>query len=248
MKNLFLVAVLALSMGCAITNYPVMIDGETGTIINTNGKAMIIPTSQVITLWGTQNEELFSMIDQKADGDATIWTYTNITYGAPAFMDFTYCEPDWTGCAAVTADDPQPTVPFQYTINNCQGARSVSLLVSYYGRLTECGRLNQSPEVIGAVIDGMIPTANGYTVPVTPRNTSITATFGNGVQASIPVAPTTVQYLDPGFVITPSAAFGPTLNAAHQASVNGATDWRVCYREACIDLTAMVTQSRAEEL
>jgi hypothetical protein len=146
MKKLFYMGfclVLAMGIGCAATNYPVIIDGYTGAIENTNGKALIIPSSQVATLWSDGADNLFWMVDQKANGDQTITTYNYYTTDGTNFIDFDYCSPDWTGCAIYTA--PNPVVGdvdiFDGTPNyNCDGARSYSVRVSFGARYTECGR------------------------------------------------------------------------------------------------------------
>ena len=142
--------VLAMGVGCAITNYGLITDndqtanGQGTGVVNTNGKAKIIPSSQVATLWPDGSDELFSMVDQQADGDRTITTYNNFSTGsAPTFLDDTYCNPDWNGCAIFSAPDPQAgdSDIFDGSLNgNCSGARSLSSFVStgrYYG---ECGR------------------------------------------------------------------------------------------------------------
>jgi hypothetical protein len=135
--------VLAMGVGCAITDYGVIIDGYTGEIENTNGKAMIIPSSQIATIYSDGADCLFTMVDQKANGDQVLTTYNHYTTDGSYFQDFDYCSPDWTGCAIYTA--PNPVVGdvdiFDGTANyNCSGARSYSVRVALYGRYTECGR------------------------------------------------------------------------------------------------------------
>ena len=99
------------------------------------------------------------MIDQKFDGTASINTYTNVSFGgAPyKFMGFTYCNPDWTGCAMANAYDDGVTL-WDYEINyTCQGARTWSVTVSYFGRLTECGRsLMSDPGMAAAVYGNLV--------------------------------------------------------------------------------------------
>ena len=91
MKKLIYVAfclVLAMGVGCAITNYDVITDNDQGSgsgapnsVVNTNGKAKITPSAQIATSYSDGNDELFSMIDQKGDGTATITTYNNFSTG-----------------------------------------------------------------------------------------------------------------------------------------------------------------------
>jgi hypothetical protein len=146
MRKLFYMGfclVLAMGVGCAITDYGVIIDKYTGEIENTNGKAMIMPASQVATIWSDGADCLFTMVDQKANGDQVLTTYNHYTTDGSYFQDFDYCHPDWTGCAIYTA--PNPVMGdvdiFDGTANyNCSGARSYSVRVALYGRYTECGR------------------------------------------------------------------------------------------------------------
>lgn len=144
--------VLALAFGCAITNYSAISDNDQtdspqagGGPINTNGKAHLVESSQVATGWSDGTDELFSFVDQKANGDRTISTYNNHSgnAGQPIFHSDLYCNPDWAGCAVWTSPDPEvgDATIFDGTPNvNCFGFRSLSILLSssrYYG---ECGR------------------------------------------------------------------------------------------------------------
>ena len=152
MKSVIYVAFcfcLMIGVGCAITDYDIITDNDQGSgsdpaqgIVNTNGKAKITPSIQVATLYNDGRDEMFSMIDQKADGTGTITTYNNYSTGDGAtFHDDLYCNPDWNGCAANTSPDNNDEFLFDGSRNsNCSGARSLSCLVSssrYYG---ECGR------------------------------------------------------------------------------------------------------------
>jgi hypothetical protein len=204
MKKLYLafIAVLALSMGCAITNYPVITDTEgdsAGFIVNTNGKAVIVPTSQVITLFPDMNVELFSMVDQKANGDQTIGTYSNISYGSPKFMDFVYCNPDWTGCWVTQADNPLvgDASIFDYTWNqNCDGAGALSLLVSFGARTQECGRLITDPAAQAQLLTDLVPDGNGYRLYLSRSVLRLSAIDEMGVSRSIPTYGSTALQID----------------------------------------------------
>lgn len=159
MKKLFYLGfcvMLSLGVGCAITNYSLIMDndqvanGQGTGVVNTNGKAHLRESSQIATIWPDGTDEWIAFVDQKANGDRTITNYNNFsTGGDPTFHDDQYCNPDWAGCSMVTADDPEvgDADIFDYTYNiNCQGIRSISLLLSttrYYG---ECGRANMSIE------------------------------------------------------------------------------------------------------
>ena len=104
---------LVVGFGCAITDYDIITDNDQGSgsdpaqgIVNTSGKAKIVPSVQVATMFSDGTDETFSMIDQKADGTATITTYNNYSTGDGAvFHDDLYCNPDWNGCSILTAPD-----------------------------------------------------------------------------------------------------------------------------------------------
>lgn len=148
--------VLALGVGCAITNYPVITDNDQlgpggaqpgGFIVNTNGKAHIIETSQVSWLYTDgHHEEGFSFADQNSAGDQTLTAYINFSLpGDATFHDDTYCSPDWNGCAFWTADNPVvgDVNVFDGTHNLAcfQGRGGWGTKTSVGGRLTECGRV-----------------------------------------------------------------------------------------------------------
>ncbi|MBD3867697.1 MAG: hypothetical protein IFK94_06205 [Acidobacteria bacterium] len=195
MKKVFYVAcclVLAMGVGCAITNYELITDDD-GSAVNTNGKAAIMPSSQIGTLWPDGMDESFSMVDQKANGDRTLTTYNNHTTDQ-TFIDWLYCSPDWNGCSMVTASDPEvgDVSIFDFTLNrNCSGLRSLSYVLSttrYYG---ECGRAMASvSDRISLMNMGNITTQNGvegllYNLN---RNTfSIRLDNNSGVVSSLPV-------------------------------------------------------------
>lgn len=144
-------ALLAFGTGCALTNYSLITDndqvsnGNGSGVVNTNGKALVLLKNFVATEYPDGTDQLFSMVDQKANGDRTITTYNNFSTGdEPVFRDDLYCNPDWQGCAIFTAPDPEEgdVDPFDGALNvNCTGARSLAYLWNtarnYYG---ECGR------------------------------------------------------------------------------------------------------------
>jgi hypothetical protein len=143
-------AVLALGVGCALTDYDLITDndqvsnGQGSGVVNTNGKAYVKQSSQVATTYPDGSDNFTWFVDQAANGDRTLTTYNNFSTGSdPVFADDLYCAPDRQGCAITTADDPQvgDVDPFDYRLNaNCSGARSLSVLLGttrYYG---ECGR------------------------------------------------------------------------------------------------------------
>ena len=145
MRKLVYVAFLAMvafGLHC-YTDYPLIVDEYTGEIINTNGKAKILPSSQIATIWPDGADNLFSMVDQKANGDQTLTTYNFYTTDGTYFYDDVYCSPDWNGCAIYTAPNPNSPDddPFDITWNqNCLGSRSLLGLMAAVERYTECGR------------------------------------------------------------------------------------------------------------
>jgi len=150
MKKVLLTAILAvLALGCAITDYPVIFDtrgaDDNGVMTGQYDLAYIIPSGQVATLWDDGSDELFTLVSQDWTGDQWLKTYDNYDpSGLINFLDQTYCDPnfDRSFCAITVAWNPDIATDdtFDYVLNmDCQGARSLSLLVSYVSRLGECG-------------------------------------------------------------------------------------------------------------
>jgi len=150
MRYLLFVALSALviaGLGC-LTDYGIITDNDQsrpgvndGPIVNTNGKAHVKEAYRGATIWPDGTDELFSFVDQKSDGTATITTYNNYSTGSePIFHDDLYCNTSWTGCSIFTAPDDNDENLFDGRWNpSCSGARSLSILYStgrYYG---ECG-------------------------------------------------------------------------------------------------------------
>lgn len=159
MRKLFYIGfclTLVMGVGCAITDYALITDNDqtnnnsgastTGSnVVNTNGKAHIMETSQwAFSFGGGTLEEWIAFVDQDGNGDRVISTYgNNNARGGPSFHDDDYCNPDWNGCAAWTAQDPEvgDADPFDGSQNvNCTLGGSFSILVGS-GRLSECGRV-----------------------------------------------------------------------------------------------------------
>jgi hypothetical protein len=192
--------VLAMGVGCAITNYELIVDndqvlnGQGSGVINTNGKAKLT-SAQVATIWPDGTDELFSMVDQKSNGDRTLTTYNNFSTGDdPTFLDDFYCNPDWQGCSIFTAPDPEvgDADPFDGTTNvNCFGARSLSVLLSttrYYG---ECGRAKISLSDRLAMMNmGRIASragGEGLLFDINRNNTTLVVDNNAGVATSLPL-------------------------------------------------------------
>ncbi len=212
MKKLFYLsfcAVLALGVGCAITDYEVITDndqvanGQGNGVVNTNGKAHIRESSQVATIWSDGTDELIWFVDQKANGDQTLTTYNNFSSGgAPTFHDDFYCTPDRNGCAITSA--PNPAVGdsdiFDYTANaNCSGYRSLSILLGttrYYG---ECGRARIGlQDRISMMNMGRIGTSLGMTglfYDINNLNTTIRLSNMAGFETTLPVTASSTLFL-----------------------------------------------------
>jgi hypothetical protein len=194
--------VLVASVGCAITDYEIITDndqvanGQGSGVINTNGKALIEST-QVGIIQPDGIDQLFTMVDQRADGVQTLTTYNNFTsYGSgPTFMDTLYCNPDWQGCAILTATDTNDAADDPYDYDkfnpNCSGARSIVYIVSttrYYG---ECGRAKLSLADRLALLNmARISSKNGSEMlvyDINRNNTTITLDNKAGVVSNLPI-------------------------------------------------------------
>jgi hypothetical protein len=164
MKKFVYVAILlavAVSLGCAVTDYPVIFDSagpwENSVLDGQYDQAYIVPTSQVATIWDDGSDELYTLVAQDWKGDQWLYTYNNYDpTGAVLLLDQTYCDPNhgddcfiakawnpdypnaypWNGQdSSNEADDP-----FDYVADpDCQGYRSLSMLLEQGTRMMECG-------------------------------------------------------------------------------------------------------------
>lgn len=198
-KLLYLGIAVALTMGfgCALTDYALITSNNQSGPVNTNGKALV-NAGQIATIWDDGSDDIVWYVDQAANGDRSITNYDFFvpTGGPSFFQDRKYCNPGWNGCSMVTASDPQvgDVDPFDYRYNaNCNGARSLSLLLSssrYYG---ECGRTIGRPSITdraSLLLSGKSSNLNGESgtlFNVGPQNTSIGVTNDNGATFQIPV-------------------------------------------------------------
>ena len=192
-----------LGLGCAITDYELITDDD-GSPVNTNGKALIKSWYQIGYLWPEGMDEKYYMVDQKANGDRTLTTYNNFTTD-PTFIDYLYCSPDWTGCALVTADDPEVGYddPYDFTFNaSCSGFRSLYLLTTttrYYG---ECGRGQASLEDRLKVLNmGSVAVRNGVEgllYNLNRNNFTIRLDNNSGVVHTLPIVGGSSLFFEPG--------------------------------------------------
>ena len=214
MRKLFYLAfcgVLAAGFGCAITDYGTITDNNQskaggsneGGPLNTAGKAHILETSQVATIWPDGTDETLNFVDQKADGTATLTTYNNFSTGSePTFHDDLYCNASWNGCSIFTASDDNGPDIFDGTTNlNCAGARSLSVLLStgrYYG---ECGKAAAKlsvSEKIGLLDSAVIGNAfgrEGLLWNLDSASTSITVrNLDNGLSLNVPLFGSRIEH------------------------------------------------------
>jgi hypothetical protein len=176
---------LLMGLGCAITEYPTIIDSYTGEMVNTNGKAKIVPSSQIATIWSDGADCLYSMVDQKADGDQGLETYNFYTTGGTYWFDNQYCHPDWNGCSIVSSNSPHmdPIWFDDFRINyNCDGLRSLSYLIAVTDRYyySECGRMGTN------VLDfaNTMTQVNNHTLTINLNRNNTSVHFGDN---NIPV-------------------------------------------------------------
>lgn len=210
----FLAAVV-LSLGCAITNYPVITDSAGpvgGQVMNSfYDKAYVIPSSQVATIWADGTDELFTLVTQDWKADQRLFTYNNFdSTGIVSFLDQTYCDPTrQTNCALATAWNPdlpdnyphgseggstgnsgdpnQVDNPFDFDADDsCSGYRSLSLLLSVGSRIGECGSSIDDFQGAAAMFAGLdVTTFQGRTVYHAPINASTIAVDANGVNVPV---------------------------------------------------------------
>lgn len=182
--------------GCALTNYQLITDNDSGGVVNTAGNAYIKQSSQVATLYPDGADNLIWYVDQKANGDRTLSTVNYFTTSGSPFKDDLYCSPDWAGCKVSVSQDPEvgDVDDYDYNANfHCSGARSLSLLVSttrYYG---ECGRAQATDRATRmiALANDMTPVQmNGATwlhTNLSALNTSLVLNNRNGSVYALPM-------------------------------------------------------------
>ena len=208
-----LVAAIATAMGCAITNYPVMFDtrgADLDQIVDSfYDKAYIVPSGQTATIWDDGTDELYTQVAQTWTGDQKLYTFNNFDpSGAITFLDQTYCDSTrQSDCATVVADNPDlPEAysfgsspinatddPFDYTLNDdCSGARSLSLLVSYTARIGECGDgFMADKQGMASVFSNLDTTTwrgeTAYVLPINAANMTVNFTSATDAVESVPV-------------------------------------------------------------
>lgn len=234
----FLAAVV-LSLGCAVTNYPVIFDsrGADGNAVAQSfyDPAYIIPSAQIATIWADGSDELFSEVTQSWTGDQWLYTYNNFDPTASVlFLDQTYCDPVFgQNCRIVTSWNPDlpDAYPhgdqsagynnvdniFDYIWDqNCQGSRSLSLLLSMGSRIGECGSGIMADKQGAAYEFSLLEKVNFrgvqyYHVPIDSSVASFSITGANGVTSEVPIFGRFNTYLDNklhmAVPVTPNAAY-----------------------------------------
>lgn len=196
---LWLVA-LCLATGCYVSNYPVITDdrGDYSGVIRTGHKAFVYhqDNTQIASVYPDGSDETFSMIYQNAYGDQKIYTFNNFDPTASViFLDQTYCDWRYEGCAVATAWNPArgPDDPFDMTYDfDCSGARSICMMVSYGSRNGECGdHLWQDGQNLAAEFADLATTtfrgAPAYVVPINASNSSLMLTGEDGITGMLPL-------------------------------------------------------------
>jgi hypothetical protein len=235
MKKLLLIALLAaFSLGCAITDYPVIFDtrgADANGVMTGQYDLAYIVTSQVATIWDDGSDELFTLVSQDWKGDQWLKTYNNYDpSGLINFLDQTYCDPtfDSSFCAIATAWNPDlPNAyphgdqgagynnvddVFDYVLDlNCNGARSLSLLVSYTSRYGECGSSVWADRQGAAYEFSLLEKVNfrGQSVYHIPVDSTVATFTVNG--ADMPVYGRFNMYMNDklqvAFPVTPNARY-----------------------------------------
>lgn len=225
MKKVALAALLCALFGaCAVSDYPLILDSRgpegDGVLQSFYDKAYIVQTSQVATIWGDGSDELYSQVTQDWRGDQWLYTYNNFDATATALhLDQTYCDPTrQSDCAIVRAWNPDlPNAyphgdqgagydnvdnVFDYTLDpSCSGARSLSILVQFPGRVGECGS-NIWADKQGAAFEfGQLELVSFrgrelYYLPVDNSIASFAMTGQDGFQTTMPVFGRFSGYLD----------------------------------------------------
>jgi hypothetical protein len=235
MKKLLLIALLAaFSLGCAITDYPVIFDtrgADANGVMTGQYDLAYIVTSQVATIWDDGSDELFTLVSQDWKGDQWLKTYNNYDpSGIINFLDQTYCDPtfDSSFCAIATAWNPDlPNAyphgdqgagynnvddVFDYVLDlNCNGARSLSLLVSYTSRYGECGSSVWADRQGAAYEFSLLEKVNfrGQSVYHIPVDSTVATFTVNG--ADLPIYGRFNMYMNDklqvAFPVTPNARY-----------------------------------------
>ena len=219
--------VLALALGCAVTDYPIVTDdrGDYSGVIRTGHKAYIQPSTQAATIWSDGTDEIFSMVYQNSYGDQKLYSHNNFDPSGSVFvLDQTYCDWKFDGCEFIRAWNPvQNDEPYDYELfEDCSGARSLTFLVAYTSRIGECGdafrgfraNLQELAEAFSNLPTTTWRGEQAYQVPLDATNFSVTLVSASGESSVMPVFGRYDLLLTERFEM--AAAMTP--NARHQIS------------------------------
>ena len=203
-----LLMILIFGVGCAVTDYPVITDtrGDFSGVVRTGHNAYIRPTATVATIWPDGSDELFTMVYQNQYGDQKLYCYDNFDPTASVvFMDKTYCDWRYDGCANTVAWNPVDSNidnRFDYEFFPlCSGARSQCTLLAVSSRIGECGDAMfwGDKQSLAAEFAALATTSwrgrTAYIVPLDSANTTVTLT-ANGRTEAVPVFGAFTAYLD----------------------------------------------------
>lgn len=176
----------ALSLGCAITDYPIITDDRGGYsgVIRTGHRAYIVPSYTAATLYPDGSDEVFHMIEQNQYGDQKMYAFNNYDpTSSVLFLDQTYCDWRYEGCAATRAWSPhQQDVDnrFDYeAFPDCSGFRTIFSVVAFSSRIGECGDVfrGHGAQQLAAEFANLATTTwrgeQAYVVPVNADTTTI---------------------------------------------------------------------------
>jgi hypothetical protein len=218
-----LISAVLLSLGCAITNYPVIFDTrgpwEDSVLDGQYDQAYVIPSGQVATIWDDGSDELFTLVAQDWKGDQWLYTYNNFDpTNTVTFLDQTYCDPNhaedcfivkswnpdypdaypWNGQdSSNESDDPFDGIQDE----DCQGYRSLSALLDMGSRIGECGSGIMEDQQNAAFEFSLLEktTYRGqevYSVPVDSTIASFTVTGTDDYVSEMPIYGSYEGYLD----------------------------------------------------
>jgi hypothetical protein len=226
MKKMVYVGLLAavlVSLGCAVTNYPVIFDSrgpwEDSVLDGQYDQAYLVPTSQVATFWDDGSDELYTLVTQDWKGDQWLRTYNNFDPTMDVqFLDQTYCDPNhqedcfivkawnpdypdaypWNGQdSSNEADDPFDAVEDPA----CKGYRSLFLLIGQDLRLKECGSSIMADRQNAAFEFALLDRTSFrgkevYALPVDANVATFTLTGLDGMTMDMPIYGRHELYLD----------------------------------------------------